>query len=74
MTDRRTAAIRYYRDNQMRFLDELKAISGIASISTDPASQVYMQEAAEWIAAKLRALNMENVTVFPTAGHPLGIC
>jgi acetylornithine deacetylase/succinyl-diaminopimelate desuccinylase-like protein len=71
MTDRRTAAIEYYRDNQMRFLDELKAISGIASISTDPASQAFMQEAAEWIAAKLRALNMENVTIFPTAGHPV---
>jgi acetylornithine deacetylase/succinyl-diaminopimelate desuccinylase-like protein len=71
MTDRKTAAIAYYRDNQMRFLDELKAISGIASISTDPASQAYMQEAAEWIAAKLGALNMENVTIFPTAGHPV---
>lgn len=71
MPDRRTAAIEYYRDNEERFMQDLNELSSFPSISTDPDSKASMQEAAEWIADKLRGLNMENVKIYPTAGHPV---
>jgi acetylornithine deacetylase/succinyl-diaminopimelate desuccinylase-like protein len=71
MTDRRTAAIQYYQDNKARYLAELVEVSRIPSISTDPEAKTSMQEAAEWIAAKLSRLSMENVRIYPTSGHPV---
>jgi acetylornithine deacetylase/succinyl-diaminopimelate desuccinylase-like protein len=71
MKDRRTAAVQYYRDNQARYLEELIEVSRFPSISADPNAKAAMQETAEWIAAKLRKLSMENVKIYPTAGHPV---
>ena len=71
MTDPRTAAIQYAHDNHQRFLDELKAFAKIPSISTDPAARPDMQRAAEWVADQLRSLKMDNVQIYPTAGHPV---
>ena len=71
MTDPRTAAIQYAHDNRQRFLDELKAFAKIPSISTDPAARPDMQRAAEWVADQLRSLKMDNVQIYPTAGHPV---
>ncbi len=71
MTDRRKAAIEFYRGNKARYLDELIEVSRIPSISTDPGAVASMQKTAEWIAAKLRKLSMEKVSIYPTAGHPV---
>ncbi len=71
MTDPLTEALNYAQDNQERFLDELKAFVRIPSISTDPQAKEDMQRAAEWVAGQLRHLGMQNVTIFPTRGHPV---
>lgn len=71
MTDFRSAAIQYAHEHRQRFLDELKEFAAIASISNDPAAKPEMQRAAEWVAARLSALGMEKVRVYPTAGHPV---
>jgi acetylornithine deacetylase/succinyl-diaminopimelate desuccinylase-like protein len=71
MTDRRCAAIQYFKDNHQRFLDELVDISSIPSISTDPNAKEAMQRSAEWVAAKMRELGMQKVSIFPTALHPV---
>jgi acetylornithine deacetylase/succinyl-diaminopimelate desuccinylase-like protein len=71
MTNRQGAAIKYFQDNQQRFLDELVDISSIPSISTDPDANDAMQRSAEWVAAKLRKLGMQKVSIFPTAQHPV---
>ena len=71
MTNRTAAAIEHYRTNQGRFLDELKDLSSIPSISTDPDANEAMLRSAKWIAAKLRTLKMENVQIFPTGMHPV---
>jgi acetylornithine deacetylase/succinyl-diaminopimelate desuccinylase-like protein len=71
MTNRKTAAIQYYQDNQKRFLDELIEISSIPSISTEADAKEAMQRSAEWIAAKLRELGMQNINIFPTERHPV---
>ena len=71
MTNRTAAAIEHYRKNQERFLDELIGLSSIPSISTDPDASEAMLRSAEWIAAKLRTLKMDNVQIFPTGMHPV---
>jgi acetylornithine deacetylase/succinyl-diaminopimelate desuccinylase-like protein len=66
-----TAAISYARENQQRFLSELKDLLRIPSISTLPEHKSDVQKAAEFIASELRRVGMGNVEVIPTAGHPL---
>ena len=65
-------AVNYARDNQQRFLNELKDLLRIPSVSTLPEHKSRRSErAAEFVAAELRRIGMENVEVIPTKGHPL---
>lgn len=64
-------ALEYAHHNRERSLTELKELLTIPSISTDPEHKSDMQRAAEWVAAQLRAIGMENVQVLPTGGHPV---
>ena len=64
-------AVQYARENKQRFLDELKTLCAIPSISTDPAYNAEIQQVAEWIAVKLRSFGAENVQILPTEGHPV---
>lgn len=64
-------ALDYAHQNHDRFLAELKEVLTIPSISTDPEHKADMQRAAEWVAAQLRSIGMENVQIMPTAGHPV---
>jgi acetylornithine deacetylase/succinyl-diaminopimelate desuccinylase-like protein len=71
MTVSLTKALDYAQGNKGRILEELKAFVRIPSISTDPQAKNDIQRAAEWVAAQLRDLDMQNVTIFPTGGHPV---
>jgi acetylornithine deacetylase/succinyl-diaminopimelate desuccinylase-like protein len=64
-------AVAYARNNQQRFLDELKDLLRIPSISTLTEHKGDVQKAAEFVAAELRRIGMEKVEVIPTKGHPL---
>ena len=64
-------ALKYAQEHSASFVDELKEFLRIPSISTDPERKADMQNAADWVAGKLKALGMENVQVLPTGGHPL---
>jgi acetylornithine deacetylase/succinyl-diaminopimelate desuccinylase-like protein len=66
-----SAAVAYARNNQQRFLDELKDLLRIPSISTLTEHKGDVQKAAEFVAAELRRIGMEKVEVIPTKGHPL---
>ncbi|MCS6993289.1 MAG: dipeptidase [Anaerolineales bacterium] len=70
MTHLEQRAREYARQNQERFLDQLKEFVSIASVSTDPEARSEMVRAAEWVAARLRALGVNQVEVAPTGGHP----
>ena len=67
----RSAALQYAHNNRDRFLEELEEFVRIPSISTDPAAKADMQKAAEWVASQLHTLGMQNVNIYPTAGHPV---
>ncbi len=66
-----SAAIDYARKNSSRFLDELKTLLRIPSVSTLPEHKGDVQAAADWLAKELKRIGMENVEVIATAGHPL---
>jgi acetylornithine deacetylase/succinyl-diaminopimelate desuccinylase-like protein len=65
------SAIDYARQNQPRFLDELKDLLRIPSISTDPEHKADIRHAAQVLKAELTRIGMENAAILETAGHPL---
>ena len=71
MTDARQNALEYAHQNNERFVDELVEFLAIPSISTSPENNVDVQRGAEWVAAQLRSLGMDNVQILPTGGHPV---
>jgi acetylornithine deacetylase/succinyl-diaminopimelate desuccinylase-like protein len=62
---------RYVTENQPRFLEELKELLRIPSISTLPEHNNDTHRAAEYVAAKLRDAGLENVEIIETERHPL---
>ncbi|MBV8477523.1 MAG: dipeptidase [Acidobacteria bacterium] len=64
-------AVDYARQNQQRFLSELKALLRIPSVSTLEEHKSDVQKAADFVASELRRVGMQHVEVIPTRGHPL---
>ena len=64
-------AIAYARENRGRFLEELKDLLRIPSVSTLPEHKPDIERAARWVADDLNRTGMEHVEIIPTAGHPL---
>ena len=66
-----SAAVAFAKENEKRFLDELKALLRIPSISTLDEHKPDIQKAAKLVADELKRIGFENVEVIPTQGHPL---
>jgi acetylornithine deacetylase/succinyl-diaminopimelate desuccinylase-like protein len=72
-----TAAVEFAKENQGRFVEELKSLLRIPSVSTATEHAGDVRKAAEFVAAELRRIGMENVRLIETAtaerpgGHPL---
>ena len=64
-------AIAYARQNAPAFLDDLKALVRIPSISTLPENRADMQRTAERLADHLRRLGFDRVSILPTEKHPV---
>ena len=64
-------AVEYARQNYPRFLDELKSLLRIPSVSTLPEHAADCRSAAQVLAADLAKIGMEHVRLIETAGHPL---
>jgi len=71
MSASRADAIQYAHKNQERFLDLLKEIVAIPSVSTDPERVGDVRRAAEWVADRLRRLGVDQLQIMPTGGHPV---
>jgi acetylornithine deacetylase/succinyl-diaminopimelate desuccinylase-like protein len=61
----------YASQHSVDFLNSLKELISIPSISTDKDRTGDMLKAAEWLSGRLNSLGMENVAVMPTDGHPV---
>ena len=66
-----SAAVAFAKQNQKRFLEELKDLLRIPSVSTLPEHKPDIERAAGFVAAELRRIGLEHVEIIPTAGHPL---
>ncbi|HUK87405.1 MAG TPA: dipeptidase [Terriglobales bacterium] len=64
-------AVSFARQNQQRFLSELKDLLRIPSISTLPEHKSDIQKAAEFVAKEMQRIGLEHVEIIPTEGHPL---
>ncbi|MFZ0662286.1 MAG: dipeptidase [Acidobacteriaceae bacterium] len=66
-----SAAVDYARQNSPRFLNELKTLLRIPSISTLAEHKADVFGAATWLGEEMKRIGLENVEVIKTAGHPL---
>ena len=66
-----SSAVDFARSNQQRFLNELKDLLRIPSVSTLEEHKPDIKRAADFVANDLRRIGMENVEIIPTKGHPL---
>ena len=64
-------ALVFAEQNHARFLDELKALLRIPSVSTLPENKEDCRKAAEFLVADLKKIGIENVGLIETEGHPL---
>ena len=66
-----SSAVAYAQENHARFLNELKDLLRIPSISTLPEHAADCRRAAEVLVAELKRIGMENTRIIETEGHPL---
>ena len=69
-------AVEFAKANGERFVEELKELLRIPSISTDPERVADVRKAAQFVAHELTRIGMENVRLIETTtdshkGHPL---
>ena len=67
------SAIEFARNNAARFVEELKALLRIPSISTEPERAPNVRRAAEFVAAELHRIGMENVHLIETSTPELAL-
>jgi acetylornithine deacetylase/succinyl-diaminopimelate desuccinylase-like protein len=66
-------AVNFARENGARFVEELKELLRIPSISTEPERASNVRRAAEFVAAELRRIGMENVRLIETSTPELAL-
>jgi len=64
-------AVSFARENQKRFLEELKDLLRIPSVSTLDEHKGDIEKAAKFVANDLESIGFENVEIVKTAGNPL---
>jgi len=66
-----SSAVAYARQNHLRFLNELKDLLRIPSVSTLPEHKGDCRRTAEALVAELTRIGMEDARLIETDGHPL---
>ncbi len=61
----------YFTEHREAHLHELNEFLRIPSISSLSAHKGDIQAAAEWLANACKKLNLENISITQTAGHPV---
>src|SRR3954454_17986334 len=64
-------AVSYARENQKRFLEELKDLLRIPSVSTLEEHKSDIEKAAKFVANELERIGFEHVEIIRGKGHPL---
>ncbi|MHB1699737.1 MAG: dipeptidase [Acidobacteriaceae bacterium] len=66
-----SAAVEFSQKHEGRFVEELKTLLRIPSISTDPDHKQDVRRAALFVADELARIGMQHVRLIETGGHPL---
>ncbi len=66
-----SSPLEYAQQHRAEHLTELKDFLRIPSVSTQPDHAADTARAAAWLAEAMKTAVLDNVTVIPTAGHPL---
>ena len=61
----------YFAANRDKHLTELNDFLRIQSISSLSEHKQHMQVAASWLAAAMKRVNLENISIDETGGHPV---
>ena len=65
------SVLQFIEDNKARYLDELKTLLAIPSISTNPENKPDIERCARWITDHLSSIGMQHAQIFQTGGHPI---
>ncbi len=63
--------IQHSRAHRAQYLDELKQLVSIPSVSAQSDHKPDIQRAAQWLVDHLTAIGMQRARAWPTAGHPV---
>ncbi len=63
--------IKFIKENQEQFIEELKELLRIPSVSTLQENKNDINRAAKFVADKLKQAGLNRVEIFKTEGHPL---
>lgn len=63
--------ISFINSNKEKYVEELKDFLRIPSISTNPANKADVAHCAQYVSEQMNKSGLNNVQVFPTAGHPI---
>lgn len=63
--------LEYLHTHREQHLQELMELVRIPSVSSKSEHKGDMRKAAEWLAANMRKIGLENVQIMETAGHPV---
>lgn len=61
----------YFNQNKDRFLDELKEVLSIPSVSNGEANKSDVVRCAEWLKAHMEKIGLQNTEIYRTKGHPI---
>jgi acetylornithine deacetylase/succinyl-diaminopimelate desuccinylase-like protein len=61
----------FINKNHERYLKELKHFLSYPSISTNPENKKDVQRCAEYCKEHLEKIGLQNVSIYPTEGHPI---
>jgi acetylornithine deacetylase/succinyl-diaminopimelate desuccinylase-like protein len=64
-------AIHFLDEEKDKFIDDLKLLGAIPSISTDSNSRESMFSAAAWLSDHLTKIGLHNSQIMPTNGYPV---
>jgi len=61
----------YLNEHQSQYLQELSEFLRIPSISSLPEHAEAIRQAADWVVARLKQADIDNVQILETGGHPV---
>jgi acetylornithine deacetylase/succinyl-diaminopimelate desuccinylase-like protein len=61
----------FMKENQARYLEELKELLAIPSVSSQSERKSEMRRAAEWLKNHMGTIGLRNVQIMETEGHPV---